>query len=189
VVKKILGFFRKHTKTIGIASIIFIITSFIYALIYHNYLRSKSVQALFLNLSLFALPLSFIYLAIKEFILEKKITVVDFIIIMAIFAFIFSFPITYSILLFGKDLASYDGVRIGSADAWIGFIGTMISMAIATTAISFTIKSNQKKDNFCMTRYDEIEKLKELLDKKAITQRDYDKKKKELLFKEEKKNW
>lgn len=62
------------------------------------------------------------------------------ILIYSVIFIILSFPTTYGILLLGKQLSSIDGVKIGTADGWLSFIGSLLGGIITMTALLFTIK-------------------------------------------------
>lgn len=51
-----------------------------------------------------------------------------------------SFPATYGILSLGRQLSNIDGVKIGTADGWLSFIGSLLGGIITMTALIFTIK-------------------------------------------------
>lgn len=62
------------------------------------------------------------------------------IIVSTTFLLIFSFPVTYSILYLGKSLSLAGNFQIGSADGWLGFIGSLLGGLITMLALVFTIQ-------------------------------------------------
>lgn len=57
---------------------------------------------------------------------------------------IFSFPITYGLLILGRNLSHFDGVRIGTPDGWLAFIGSILGGIITMAAVVFTINNERK---------------------------------------------
>jgi len=58
---------------------------------------------------------------------------------------IVAFPITYGILILGRNLSQFDGVQIGSADGWLSFIGSIIGGLVTMIAVVITINNENKK--------------------------------------------
>lgn len=58
---------------------------------------------------------------------------------------IVSFPITYGILILGRNLSKFDGVKIGTADGWLSFIGSIIGGLVTMIAVIITINNENKK--------------------------------------------
>lgn len=54
-----------------------------------------------------------------------------------------SFPFSYGILEFGRQLSLIDGIQVGSADGWLAFIGSIVGGMITMLAVIFTI-TNEK---------------------------------------------
>lgn len=67
------------------------------------------------------------------------------IIILIPIVFLISFPVCYILLSFGRSISNVDGVKIGSADGWIGFIGSLIGGIITMLAVIFTIQNENRK--------------------------------------------
>jgi len=56
-----------------------------------------------------------------------------------------AFPLTYGILIFGRNLSELEGVKIGSADGWLAFIGSIIGGLVTMIAVVITINNENKK--------------------------------------------
>lgn len=74
--------------------------------------------------------------------IEDKLTR-NILIVLTVFI-ILAFPISYGILLLGKTLSQYEGVKIGTADGWLAFIGSIFGGIITMIAVVFTI-NNEKE--------------------------------------------
>lgn len=80
------------------------------------------------------------------------------------FILIFSIPFTLSLLHMGRTLSQIDGFQIGTADGWLGFIGSLLGGVITMLAVLFTIHHekilNSTKSIPKFTFYLKNEKLK-----------------------------
>jgi len=57
------------------------------------------------------------------------------------------FPVTYGILIFGRNLSEFEGVKIGTADGWLAFIGSIIGGLVTMIAVVITINNERKIRN------------------------------------------
>lgn len=67
-----------------------------------------------------------------------------------------SFPVSYGILIFGRNLSQFEGIQIGTADGWLAFIGSLLGGVITMLAVIFTI--NHEKS---IRKEEEIKRLEE----------------------------
>lgn len=119
---------------------IFIITNFNYDVLNNpiEFFIVLSIQVVFVLSSL-------VYLYFLWFSKSKEDLLFRNIIIITTGFVLLSFPITYAILFLGRNLSSINNIKIGTADGWLSFIGSILGGIITMLALFFTLQSEQTK--------------------------------------------
>lgn len=110
--------------------------------------KFKLISSFFLSMSSLIFALIFILYVIWKIwkfdylIFNKRSTII----VASITFLIFSFPLAYIILEFGRELAKTGSVQIGSADGWLGFIGAVFGGFITLLAIIFTLGKDKAEN-------------------------------------------
>lgn len=110
--------------------------------------RFKLISSFFLAMGTVIFTLIFFLYVIWKIwkfdylIFNKRSTII----VASITFLIFSFPIAYIILEFGRELAKSGSVQIGSADGWLGFIGAVFGGFITLLAIIFTLGKDKDEN-------------------------------------------
>ena len=136
--------------------------------------NAQVTSTIFISIGfLIVLEFMFLYLIIGTWTKKQiSFSIYENLLLVSISIFVLSFPIAYLFLELGRNLSFYVGAKIGTSDAWLGFIGSLFGGIITAVSLAFTFRMEDKK-NEQPSLTQQLEYLDILLKRKAITKNEY----------------